>query len=155
VISGGAEYGYLDGQRHRVELGDELELGPLRVQLGYEAEFNDRRDLEVGSEFYSQSPTRHGPVLRATRSLTRNLQVDLSAAYRYSRYGDENRQYEDGVLESERRIDTLWLAGIVLRLELNPSWGLRLDYRHSDNRSTVDRYAYDRDIAALALEWRH
>jgi hypothetical protein len=154
VIAGGSAYDYLDGQRHRIELGDELAFGPLRIQLGYEAEFNDRRDLEVGSEFYSQSPARHGPVFRATRSLTPNLHVDLSTAYRYSRFSDENRQYEDGILETERRVDTLWITGVVLRFELNPAWGLRLDYRHSDNGSTLDRYDYDRDIAALSLEWR-
>jgi tetratricopeptide (TPR) repeat protein len=155
VIAAGSAYDYLEGRRHQLELADELSFGPVRLQLGYEAELNDRRDLEIGTEFYSQSPARHGPVIRLNRALGSRLQIDLSTAYRSSRFRDENRQFVDGVLETERRVDALWVAGIVLRLELSPSWGLRLDYRHSENRSTVDRYDYDRDLAAVALEWRH
>jgi tetratricopeptide (TPR) repeat protein len=154
VISAGTTYDYLDGQRHQLEIGDELALGAARMQLGYEVEVNDRRDLERGAEFYSQSPVRHGPVLRWSRAVIPHLQLDLSAAYRRSRYRDENRQFVDGSFVTERRVDSLIVAGLVLRLDLGESWGLRLDYRHSDNRSTLAPYAYDRDVASLALEWR-
>ena len=80
---------------------------------------------------------------------------DLSAAYRRSRYGDENRQFVAGNFVTARRVDSLLVAGLVLRLDLAESWGVRLDYRHSANRSTLAPYEYDRDVTSLALEWRH
>jgi len=42
-----------------------------------------------------------------------------------------------------------------LRLTLAPAWALRLDYRYSDNRSSLDQYDYIREVASLNLEWRH
>lgn len=155
AIVGGSNYDYLDGQRYTVDLSQEFSLKGFQWQLGYQAETNDRRDLDVGDEFYSQSPRRQGPYLRLSRALTRDLMLDLNAAYRHSRFRDENRQIQDGAPFTARRVENLVVVGLVLRLQLSPAWGLRLDYRYSDNQSSIDQYDYVRDVAALMLEWQY
>jgi len=155
IIDAGSRYDYLDGQRHQIELTEDVVLGAAILQLGYEVELNDRRDFESDDEFFSQSPLRQGPFFRFSRGLMRNLSLDVNAAYRRSRYRDENQFQQDGNLVTERRVETLRYVGLMLRLTLNPAWALRLDYRYSDNRSSLDQYDYVREVASLNLEWRH
>lgn len=154
-IEGGSGYEYLDGQRQRAELSQEFPLGDSQVRAGYEAETNDRRDLRSGQQFFSQSPVRHGPYLRLSRNLTADLTVEISGAYRHSRYHGSNRFVQDGELLSERRVEDLVQLGLTARLRIGAAWHLRLDYRYTDNRSTIATYEYSRDMALLAVEWRY
>jgi len=155
IIDAGYRYDYLDGQRQQLELTQDVPLGAATLQLGYEVELNDRRDFEAGDEFFSQSPLRQGPFFRFSRELNKDLSLDVNAAYRRSRYRDENEFEQDGSLVTERRVDSLSYVGLMLRLTLAPAWALRLDYRYSDNRSSLDQYDYIREVASLNLEWRH
>jgi hypothetical protein len=109
----------------------------------------------VGDEFYSQSPRRQGPYLRLSRALTRDLMLDLSAPIVTAVFATRNRQIQDGAPYTARRVENLAVLGLMLRLQLSPSWGLRLDYRYSDKRSSIDQYDYVRDVAALMLEWQY
>jgi hypothetical protein len=155
VIDAGSTYDYLDGQRHQIELSQNIALGASTLLIGYEVELNDRRDLESGDQFFSQSPLRQGPFLRFTRELMENLSLDVTAAYRHSRYPDANVFEQGGSLVTERRDESLTHVGAVLRLALDPAWALRLDYRRSDNRSTLEQYDYVREVVSLNVEWRH
>ena len=155
AIQAGPDYEYLDGQRHRAEIAQEFLLGDFQLRAGYEAEINDRRDLAAGQQFFSQSPTRHGPYLRVSRSLTPDLTVDINAAFRHSRYGDANRFFVGTTLQSERRVEDLGLVACTVRLRITPVWGLRLDYRYTDNDSSVATYDYTRHMAMLAVDWRY
>ena len=107
VIDAGSTYDYLDGERHQLELSQNMPLGASTLQLGYEVELNDRRDFESGDEFFSQSPLRQGPFLRFSRELDEDLSLDVTAAYRRSRYRDANVFEQDGSLVTERRVESL------------------------------------------------
>ncbi len=155
AVDGGADYEYLDGERHRLEVAEAFLLGEFQIRAGYEAELNDRSDWQVGEQFSSQSPLRHGPLLRVSRTLTPDLTLDVNAGFRHSRYRDVNRYVQDGTLRSERRVEDLAYLGGALRLRLGRAWGLRLDYRYTDNDSSLDTYEYTRHLATLALEWRY
>jgi tetratricopeptide (TPR) repeat protein len=155
AIVGGSNYDYLDGQRYLIDLVEEFSIVACHLQLGVQGEANNRRDLAAGDEFYSQSPRRYGPYLRLSRALTRDLMLDLSVAYRHSRFRDDNRLIEDGTAYTARRIEDLALLGLMLRLQLSPSWSLRLDYRYSNNQSSIDQYDYVRHLAALMVEWQY
>jgi hypothetical protein len=154
-MKAGSDYEYLDGQRHRMDLAQDFLLGEFQVRAGYEAEMNDRRDLQVGEEFYSQSPLRHGPFLRLSRTLTPDLTLELNAAYRHSRYRDLNRFVQGTTVDAERRVDNLAYVGLAARLKTGRAWGLYLDYRYTDSHSSLDTYDYTRHTALLALEWRY
>lgn len=155
VIKGGSGYEYFDGQNHRAELAEEFLLGDLQIRAGYEVEMDDRHDRRVGDQFYSKSPVRHGPYLRLSRTLTPNITLDLNAAYRRSRYRDVDRFVQDATSHAERRVENMAYLGFALRLRVDPAWHLRLDYRYTDNYSSLDRYDYTRHVAMLALEWRY
>lgn len=150
-----SDFNYLDGERHRADASYELPIGEFLFRLGYDAEFNDRRDLTSGQQFLSQSPVRHGPFLRLSRTLTPDFALELNAAYRNSRYRDVNRYVQNQVLVSERRVEDQLSFGLIARWVIAPAWILRLDYRYTDNRSTIETYDYTRDMALAAIEWRY
>lgn len=177
VIAGGEDYQYVDGWSQRGELAYSYVTPGLRLRLNYEAEVNDRRDLERGEEFFSQSPVRHGLGVRLNHRLTSMFSLDWSAGFRHSRYRDSNRYasetffvatpgvdrprfYRDPnryvstftILEG-RRVDELAHVGVAGVLKMSRNFGLRLDYRFSDNVSRLDRYDYERHAVLLGLDW--
>jgi hypothetical protein len=155
TVHAASDFDYLDGQRHRADVSNEFPIGEFLLRLGYDAEINDRRDLVSGQQFLSQSPVRHGPFLRISRTFTPDFSIETNATYRHSRYRGINRYLQNGTLRSERRVEDLVALGASARWVIAPAWILRLDYRYIDNRSTLDTYDYTRDMAMLALEWRY
>lgn len=177
IIAGGDDYQYVEGWSQRGELAYSYATPAVRLRLNYEAEVNDRRDLERGIEFYSQSPVRHGLGVRLSHRLSQMLSLDWSAGYRHSRYSDPNRfaspslftpepgpqihrffrgpnRYVSNykILE-ERRVDRLGNLGVAAALRLSPHFGLRLDYRYSDNHSRLAHYDYSRHALMFGLDW--
>jgi len=43
--------------------------------------------------------------------------------------------------------------GLGARLAIAKGWSVRLDYRFSDNASSVARYDYRRHVGLLGLQW--
>lgn len=154
-IIGGDGYTYLSGWSQRAEMIYAYTASSWQLRLQYEAEFNDRRDLQLGSEFFSQSPIRQGLVAGLRHRPTPALSLDWSARYRYSRYADANRFFSSAGFVEKTRVDELLQAGVTAALALSRTWGLRLDYRYSDNRSGIDRYDYDRHVVLLGIDWSY
>lgn len=152
-IAGGDTYQYLDGWSQRAELGLALAALRWRLRLGLDAELDDRRDLQRGDEFFSQSPLRHGVSARLIHRAAPRLTLDWSARYRHSRYADPNLMRIGLRLIEQRRVDELTQLGVAAAFPLGKGWGLRLDYRYSDNRSPVARYDYERHAVTLGLDW--
>ncbi len=142
----------MDGHSQRGELSYRYTAGLWRVAFQYEAEVDDRRGLRLGDEFFSESPTRHGVDAQLTYWLTPSLSVDWAARYRHSRFAGVNRQVEGVTIVGQRRVDQLAQGAVAAALRLDTAWRLRLDYRYSDNRSTVERYDYDRKVLLLRLD---
>jgi hypothetical protein len=154
-INAGSDYEYLDGQRHRADLSQEFPLGAFQFRAGYEVEANDRRDLAVGQQFFSQSPLRHGPFLRVSRTLTPSVALEINSAYRHSRFHGANRFFAGTTLQTERRVEDLIQWSLTAHWRIGPAWALRLDYRYTENHSSIETYDYSRDIVVLAVEWRY
>lgn len=155
AIAAASAFDYLDGQRYRADASHEFPLGAFFLRMGYDVEANDRRGLVSDAQFLSQSPLRHGPFLRIARTLTPDLSMELNTAYRHSRYRGINHYVQDSVLVSERRVEDQVALGLVARWVVAPAWILRLEYRYTDNRSTLDTYDYERNMTFAALEWRY
>jgi hypothetical protein len=152
-VQGGDKYAYVDGSMQRMELAYGYGRGQTRIRIAYEGEINDRRDLESGVEFFSQSPVRHGASLRFAHPLTQRLSLDWNARFRYSRYRDDNRLFEFFEYVQDRRIDKQGQFGLTIQYRLSPDWRMRMDYRYTDNASNFVRYDYDRQTMVLGLEW--
>ena len=126
-------------------------MGPPRPQwrVGDELEQSAQGDGVEADVVFGQAPLRHGPFVRAGKTLTPRITSDLSASVRRSRYKD------DDPLGADRRRDDLLQLGASLRFQAGRSWGLLLDYRFSDNRSNVDDYDHDRHTVMAGIEWRY
>jgi tetratricopeptide (TPR) repeat protein len=145
------EVDYLEGTRQRLDVAQEFQWGGLLLGVGYEVEDNDQAGRGIDDTTGTQAPLRHGPYLRLSRALTPRLSLDLNLAYRRGRFDDLDLPGRP----LERRVDELGYVGSALRWRLGRSWGLRLDYRWSDNRSTLDVYDYRRHMLQAGLDWRY
>lgn len=148
-ITADPEFDYLDGWRHRASVSQDFHLGGLQWRAGYELEHNSGGNGAEDDIVYGQAPLRHGPFLRVSRALTPRIDLDLSSTWRHSRYR------EDADPQIARRNDDLVQLGASLRFQAARAWSVRLDYRVAENRSNVDTYDHDRQMALLALEWRY
>lgn len=152
-VAGEGAYDYLDGWRHRGEIALARSFGILRGRADVEYERNDRRDLAIGEEFASYSPTRRSLGVALSTPALRRLSVEWRARHRASRYRDPNRFIEDGTLREARRADDLLLTGLRARWRAGESWNWMVDYQYSRNDSSLADFAYARHLATLGIEW--
>jgi tetratricopeptide (TPR) repeat protein len=152
-VAGEGEYVYLDGWRHRLDADLARSFGSLRARGDVEYELNERRDLAVGEEFSSYSPSRIGIGTSVTTPALRQVALEVRARYRDSSYRDANRFLDDGALREERRHDRLAIAGLRFRLRSGQTWNWLLDYQFSRNDSNLDAFGYTRHVAAVGVEW--
>lgn len=152
-VFGGGGSTYLDGWQQQAQLAWSAPLWRGRLRAQYDFESNDRRDLAAGSEFFSESPTRHGASLRLSQPLGERLALDLRAAYRYSRYHAADRFFDGSALTTQRRNEELAQFGATARYRLYPGWNLLMHYDYSRNQADIPGFAYHRNQASLAVEW--
>ncbi len=142
------EYGYLDGGRHRLDARLIRLEGDVRVQLHYQLEYNDREDL-VAPRFTSASPVRNQLGMSAEIPLGDTLALHAEIQYMRSRYRDPN-ELADG--DRRTRVDARLGAIGRLAWRVAGSGELSVEYRYTDNTSTIPVYAYTRHrITAGAL----
>jgi len=146
-VSAEGDFDYLDGARHQATIVQELRLGPNALRLGWALEQSSQASEFEEDIIYGQAPRRHGPFVQWDYPLTPRLQLGLRAAWRDSRYETDDPG-------TEKRHDELLQLGAILRLQLNESWNLLLDFRRFENHSSVDTYRYDRNTLFAGFEWR-
>jgi tetratricopeptide (TPR) repeat protein len=142
---------YLEGSRQRLDVAQEFQWGGMLFSLGYELEDNSQAARGVEDTTGTQPPLRHGPYLRLSRAFTPRFTADLNLSYRHGRFEDPDLPQ----LSLDRRIDELYYLGSALRWRIGSNWGLRLDYRYADNRSTLEVYDYRRHMLQAGLDWRY
>jgi tetratricopeptide (TPR) repeat protein len=149
-VQADSAFDYLDGWRHRGGVTLDFNIGEQQWRLGYEIE-ESSQGYEAGDDIvYGQAPLRQGPVLRWSHALSPSIELDLSAAWRRSRY----EQYDD-VFPAPRRNDDLLQGGASLSWQIDRAWGLVLDYRYARNYSSDDTYDHRRQMLLLGVEWRY
>jgi hypothetical protein len=152
-VAGGGGSTYLDGWQQDADLIWSVPLGQGRLRLDYAFETNARRDLDTGTEFFSESPTHHGLGLRLTEPLSERLALETRAAYRYTRYRDADRFLAGSALLVERRTEKLAQLGAAVRYRLYPGWNFLLQYDYSHNLANIPGFNYARHTAVIGLEW--
>lgn len=146
-------YAHLEGWRLRVEPEVATGVGRARLRASYQFELNDRADLASGSEFFSQSPLRHRFALGLDHGLEPRWRLLWQAHYRYSGYREANRFFDGGVLRKERRVESLFQAGVQARRRLGRRANALLEYQYSYNAATIGVFGYERHYALAGLEW--
>lgn len=144
------DFDYLDGWRHRGGVSADFNVGEQQWRLGYEVEQSSQGYGAEDDVVYGQAPLRQGPVVRWSRALSPRVELDLTAAWRKSRY-----DAREDLPDTPRRNDDLLQLGASLAWRLDASWGLVLDYRFADNRSSDDSYDHQRHMVLAGFEWRY
>jgi len=143
------DFDQLSGWRQRGRVQGRWRHGFGDLVLGYELEWNDRRDVQTATTFSSRSPLRnllYGEVLRQVGS---NWEVSARGEYRRSRYRDpdttltSSRKRQDDSLELRLRADR----------RLGASSRVYGTYTRSDNDSNFEVFDYRRSEFMAGLEW--
>jgi tetratricopeptide (TPR) repeat protein len=151
-IDGGGEFDYLDGWQHRFTADTGFEAAPAHVRVAYQLEFNNRRDLQQGSEFFSYSPTRHMLFATVTLPDVGGWGGDVRGEYRISRYNDPDRR-DGGALEITREDNRYGVAMRAYRnRRLADLWRVFIDYSYYRNESNLDTYDYNRHQLMAGIE---
>jgi tetratricopeptide (TPR) repeat protein len=137
------KYEYLTGVRNRVsaELGSRLYAAV--VHAGYEAEYNNRRDLQTDSDFFSYSPIRHKIYAGLDYAVTQNWTVNVRGEFRRSLYPDaDTRLNQDGSVIRNKREDDRLVAAFRGEYKITAKTNIFAEYHHTDNDSNVFNYTY-------------
>lgn len=152
-LFGRSSYDYVTGWRNRTTVQLEAGDAGMRTRVGYELEFNDRKDLSREPQFFSYSPLRQTLFGAVESTVTPPLRVEVEAAYRHSDYEDDNRFVDDAgnVVEAPRDQD-ITTVGVRASYALAGQWNLWSQLEHITSRSDVDTYDYDSTRYMLGVE---
>jgi hypothetical protein len=155
AIRASSAFAALDGWRVRSGARWSRSKAGLLWRADYELEYNDRHNLRVDEQFFSQSPLRNQLRLELLHGSANQLALEWQLRYRHSRYIGTNRLVTpDGQVGSERRQDQLLSVGVQARHALGRRLGLLAEYRYDANRSRLEVFDYNRHLLSLGLEWQ-
>jgi tetratricopeptide (TPR) repeat protein len=149
-ITAGGAFQYLDGWQHRLLLDAGVALAPAFVRVGYQLEYDDRKDLQQGDVFFSYSPTQHTLFASAAWPSVGGWRTDARGEYRTSRYHDPDR-LDDGTRKITRK-DTRYGALVRASRRWTGIWQLFIDYSYYRNSSNLDAYGYTRHQVLAGTE---
>jgi len=141
-------YEYLDGRRIEVKASVMQPLGAGWMQYGVTIENNNRRDLTIATEFYSQSSVRAAFGLKGSWLVGGRWRIEPVAHFRYSRYADEDRR-ASGVVQ--RREDNDWRLGMSTKYRLSGVWQLIGEHMYSGIRSNFDEFSHTRHQISIGI----
>lgn len=132
IIDAESPYEDLTGSRHRLGVDLRSVIFDTYTGLGYTLEINDRDDEDF--------PTRHSVHVLAQKDLTEKWGIGVDGSYRYSDYGQTDR-------EDER----LWLSA---RISRSIAWDFQVyaKYDHIRNDSNIDENEYTSNLFFLGIE---
>jgi tetratricopeptide (TPR) repeat protein len=141
-IDGGSAYGYLDGWQQRLTVDASITSTPAVLRVGYQLEYNDRKDLQQGLDFSSYSPTRNMLFATAAWPSVNGWRMIVRGEYQASRYHDPDRL--DGGTREVTREDVSYNVYARASRRWTGAWRLFIDYSYYRNSSNLDAYDYNR-----------
>lgn len=152
AIIGAGPYYYLGGDQQQFEVLARWNPQWIDLRLGYKLDLNHRKNLLVGNQFYSASPTRGEFYLHANWPISNRVQMFLRTSYRHSRYNDADTFLSQGNLINKTRVESRYLGAIGARYRLVRDWYLAGMFRHMHANSTFKIYSYRSNRYTLTLE---
>lgn len=148
ISSSDALYEALDGWRHQLRAGMQVNKGVHRYRAYYQLDLNDRNDRLNGTQFTSFSPTRHAFRALADFRLGASWKARLDARYRYSGYNDPSDLTGGG---SITRVDKQLKLGARLGLNFAKYWEVEGQYNYYDNSSNIAIDSYKRTVTYIGI----
>ena len=152
-VDGADHFGYLTGWQDRISVQIGRRVGAYALRAAYEFEWNNRRDSNTSTEFFSYSPIWNRFYAEAVRSFTDALELELRAAYEFSRYDDENVEVEpNGAVSTAARDDDRVTAALRVTYHAFDPWNVFGEYTYSNNSSKFSQYEYTDNQVMLGVE---
>jgi len=148
IESDDSSFQFLDGRRLEISASVAQPAAAGWMHYGGTYEQNNRRDLAVGGEFYSQSPSRVALWLKGSWPFGARWRLEPSMRYRYSHYADADRRIS-GLVQT--REDNEWQAGVLTKYRLSVAWQLAVEYSYTGSRSNFDEFSYTRHLLTVGL----
>ena len=148
-IDSGNAFAGLDGIRQDLRARLRGSSGTARWRADYTFEWNDRDDIAQDNGVISYSPMRHGVHARWIQPLSDRMRASIDGGVRYSTYPDRE-DTEDGL---QRREDLRFRLGGQLTRELGQGFSLFARINWLDNRSSIDRYQFDRVRGGFGVDY--
>jgi tetratricopeptide (TPR) repeat protein len=152
AIQGGSGYSAYDGGQYGIAASIEKTFAGLTAELGYRIDTDQREDLTSGDQFFSLSPTRHKFAVDLDYALSQRWTLGFNQIVRFSRYGDPHRLVTDGQTVSETREDDQFRTSLRSGYQIDERWRLGMELSWLDNKSTIERYDYNRTEIVVSLD---
>ncbi|NIP71589.1 MAG: hypothetical protein GWO16_00465 [Gammaproteobacteria bacterium] len=142
------DFEHLTGWRQRLRVEGRWDAAGY-VKLGYELEWNDREDLRIGAEFFSQSPLRNRVYGEWRIPAEGEWQLSVGGEYRHSRYRDADVTASGIVTREDDKVELSLGAERALTRTVR-LFGL---YTYTDNDSELASFDYTRSEILGGIEW--
>ncbi len=143
-----------DGQHFRLDSRYKARFENLRGEARYRVDYDDRQNLNNGSEYYSVSPLGQTLTLGLGYAFTPGLELGASASYRFNYYRTPHRlEVPEGLLIVRREDNRLTLE-LEGKYRINKTVSLLLTLRQAQNNSNIERYDYNQKTATLGVAFR-
>jgi len=146
-----ALYNYTGGNKQQYSVAYYGKHFNQKHWVTYVLENNDRNNYETNTLFIDASPTRH--TLTVGTSIYRlgiiELLINLSGRTSIYRIRNLFRTNKSG-----QRIDKLYTSNVIININMNKNWTIKINGYSYSNTSSIETYEYKRKVAALEIEWR-
>ncbi|MBW0148327.1 tetratricopeptide repeat protein [Marinobacter arenosus] len=150
-VTAADRYQAYDGQHYRFDTRYKARLNAWRASAKYQVDYDDRRNLDTGTEYYSVSPLGQTVSLGLGYAMTPALEIGTSASYRYNYYRTPHRlEVPEGLLIIRREDQRLTLS-MDGEYRVNKTVSLLLNLQQVRNNSNIARYDYDRKTATVGV----
>jgi len=152
AIQGGPDNSVYDGRLYGGLASVEKTFTRWTAELSYRLDIDQRDDLVSGNQFFSLSATRQELSIDLDYSLSKRWNLGASQNVRFSRYDDPHRLVIEGQEVSETRSDDQFRTNLHLGYQIDERWSLGMELSWLDNKSTINRYDYNRAEIMASVE---
>nr|WP_284709400.1 tetratricopeptide repeat protein [Marinobacter sediminum] len=153
-VAAADRYRAYDGQHYRLTTRYKARLDSWRASLKYRLDYDDRRNIDTGTEYFSVSPLGQTLAVRAGYAVTASLELGTSASYRFNYYRTPHRLEVPEGLWIVRREDNRLTFSIDGEYRTNNTVSVLLHMQLVQNNSNIARYDYNRRTATLGVAVR-
>lgn len=143
-----------DGQRYRLNANYKTRFGDWTGNLRYRLDYNDRQDLDTGTEYFSVSPLTQNLSLGLDYAMTRSWSLGASTSYEFRHYRTAHRLVIPEGLWIIHRQDNRFSWSVNSEFEISRSFSIGLELEDVQNNSNIPRYDYDRRTATFDVTVR-
>ncbi|MBJ6138977.1 hypothetical protein [Marinobacter litoralis] len=151
IFADKARFEAYQGQHYRLDTRYRAKHGDWSGEVQYRFDFNDRKDREIGDQFFSVSPMMHTLGFRLSYVITRAFTVGTDASFRQSDYTQAHR-FNNG--KTKKRSDQRVAYHLNARYQFDQTFAVTTKLGRLSNESNIDRYQYDRETVTLGVNIR-